>query len=59
VGVLLVTLAFGTIAGSTTTARWWQRNPKGLSAKAKLFWQSVVGLSAAAYLAYLAKTFRR
>jgi phospho-N-acetylmuramoyl-pentapeptide-transferase len=32
-----------------------QRNPKGLSAKAKFFWQSVIGLSAAAYLAYLAQ----
>ncbi|HZN86129.1 MAG TPA: phospho-N-acetylmuramoyl-pentapeptide-transferase, partial [Burkholderiales bacterium] len=31
------------------------RNPKGLSAKAKLFWQSLIGLAAACYLGYLSQ----
>src|SRR5467141_1914764 len=53
--VLLVTLAFGTIGWIDDYRKVVQRNPKGLSAKAKFFWQSVVGLSAAAYLAYLAQ----
>src|SRR5467141_5000931 len=53
--VLLVTLAFGTIGWIDDYRKVVQRNPKGLSAKAKFFWQSVIGLSAAAYLAYLAQ----
>src|SRR3979490_1562390 len=53
--VLLVTLAFGTIGWIDDYRKVVQRNPKGLSGKAKFFWQSVVGLSAAAYLAYLAQ----
>src|SRR6266478_7633737 len=53
--VLLVTLAFGTIGWIDDYRKVVQRNPKGLSAKANYFWQSVVGLSAAAYLAYLAQ----
>src|SRR5438445_13202712 len=52
--VLLVTLAFGTIGWIDDYRKVVQRNPKGLSAKAKFFWQSGIGLSAAAYLAYLA-----
>src|SRR5205807_1655441 len=53
--VLLVTLAFGTIGWIDDYRKVVQRNPKGLSAKAKFFWQSVIGLSAAAYLAHLAQ----
>src|SRR5256886_10192467 len=53
--VLLVTLAFGTIGWIDDYRKVVQHNPKGLSAKAKFFWQSVIGLSAAAYLAYLAQ----
>ena len=53
--VLLVTLAFGTIGWIDDYRKVVQHNPKGLSARAKFFWQSVIGLSAAAYLAYLAQ----
>ncbi len=44
--VLLVTLAFGTIGWIDDYRKVVQHNPKGLSAKAKFFWQSVIGLSA-------------
>ncbi|HLE66018.1 MAG TPA: phospho-N-acetylmuramoyl-pentapeptide-transferase [Burkholderiales bacterium] len=54
---LLVTLAFGTIGWIDDYRKVVQRNPKGLSAKAKFFWQSMIGLAAAAYLAYLAQTY--
>src|SRR5258706_2025038 len=52
--VLLVTLAFGIVGWIDDYRKVVHRNPKGLSAKAKLFWQSLIGLSAALYLAYLA-----
>jgi phospho-N-acetylmuramoyl-pentapeptide-transferase len=32
------------------------RNPKGLSARSKFFWQSLFGLGAAAYLGWMAQT---
>ena len=54
--VLLVTLAFGSIGWIDDYRKVVHRNPKGLSAKAKFFWQSVVGLSAAIYLAYLSQS---
>jgi phospho-N-acetylmuramoyl-pentapeptide-transferase len=54
--VLLVTLAFGTIGWIDDYRKVVHRNPKGLSAKAKFFWQSVIGLAAAGYLAYLAQS---
>src|SRR5216110_2901478 len=54
--VLLVTLAFGTVGWVDDYRKVVHRNPKGLSAKAKFFWQSVIGLSAALYLGYLAQS---
>ena len=54
--VLLVTLAFGTIGWIDDYRKVVHRNPKGLSAKAKFFWQAVIGLAAACYLAYLAQS---
>ena len=45
--VLLVTLGFGTIGWIDDYRKVVHRNPKGLSAKAKFFWQSVIGLAAA------------
>ena len=54
--VLLVTLAFGTVGWIDDYRKVVHRNPKGLSAKAKFFWQSVIGLAAAGYLAWLAQT---
>lgn len=50
--VLLVTLAFGAIGWVDDYRKIVHRNPKGLSARAKFFWQSVFGLAAAAYLAW-------
>src|ERR1700704_2149828 len=53
--VLFVTLAFGIIGWVDDYRKVVHRNPKGLSARAKLFWQSLVGLAAACYLALLAQ----
>jgi phospho-N-acetylmuramoyl-pentapeptide-transferase len=53
--VLLVTLAFGIVGWIDDYRKVVHRNPKGLSAKAKLFWQSLIGLAAACYLALLAQ----
>ena len=54
--VLLVTLGFGTIGWIDDYRKVVQRNPKGLSARAKFFWQSVIGLAAAVYLAAIAQS---
>ena len=54
--VLLVTLAFGIVGWVDDYRKVVHRNPKGLSPKAKLLCQSVIGLIAAGYLAYLAQT---
>ncbi len=50
--VLLVTLGFGWIGWVDDYRKVVHRNPKGMSAKEKYFWQSVVGLAAAFYLAF-------
>ena len=50
--VLLVTLSFGAIGWVDDYRKVVHRNPKGLSAKVKMFWQSIVGLIAAFYIAY-------
>ncbi|HKY02585.1 MAG TPA: phospho-N-acetylmuramoyl-pentapeptide-transferase [Burkholderiales bacterium] len=50
--VLLVTLGFGAIGWVDDYRKVVHRNPKGLSAKAKYFWQSVLGGFAAVYLAF-------
>jgi phospho-N-acetylmuramoyl-pentapeptide-transferase len=50
--VLLVTFGFGAIGWVDDYRKVVRRNPKGLSAKAKFFWQSVLGLVAAVYLAF-------
>ena len=50
--VLVVTLGFGAIGWVDDWRTVVQRNPKGLSAREKYFWQSVVGLIAAVYLAF-------
>jgi phospho-N-acetylmuramoyl-pentapeptide-transferase len=54
--VLLVTLAFGAIGWVDDYRKVVHRNPKGLPAKAKFFWQSMIGLSAAVYLAFLSQS---
>jgi len=48
--VLLVTLAFGAIGWVDDYRKVVERNPKGLSAKAKYFWQSLVAIVVALYL---------
>jgi len=53
--VLLVTLAFGAIGWIDDYRKVVRRDPKGLSAGAKFFWQSVVGIAAAGYLAWIAQ----
>ena len=53
--VLLTTLGFGLVGWVDDYRKVVHRNPKGLSAKAKYFWQSLIGLATALYLAYSAQ----
>ncbi len=53
--VLLVTMAFGAVGWIDDYRKVVHRNPKGLSARAKFFWQSMIGLGAAFALAWLAR----
>ncbi|MET0218131.1 MAG: phospho-N-acetylmuramoyl-pentapeptide-transferase [Burkholderiales bacterium] len=53
--VLVVTLGFGAVGWVDDYRKVVHRNPKGLSARAKFFWQSVIGLSAALFLAFSTK----
>ena len=50
--VLAVTIGFGLIGWVDDYRKVVHRNPKGLPARAKLFWQSLIGLTAAVYLAF-------
>ncbi|MSQ51320.1 MAG: phospho-N-acetylmuramoyl-pentapeptide-transferase [Betaproteobacteria bacterium] len=50
--VLVVTFCFGAIGWVDDYRKVVHRNPKGLSAGAKFFWQSLIGLIAAIYLAF-------
>jgi phospho-N-acetylmuramoyl-pentapeptide-transferase len=50
--VIVVTLGFGAVGWVDDYRKVVHRNPKGLPARWKYFWQSVVGLSAALFLAY-------
>jgi phospho-N-acetylmuramoyl-pentapeptide-transferase len=50
--VLFVTLGFGLVGWIDDYRKVVYKNPDGLSAKAKFFWQSVVGVIAAFYLAF-------
>jgi phospho-N-acetylmuramoyl-pentapeptide-transferase len=52
---LLTTLGFGAIGWVDDWRKVVHRNPKGLSARAKMFWQSVIAVSAVTLLAYSAK----
>ena len=53
--VLLVTLAFGAIGWTDDYRKVFRKDSKGLSAKWKYFWQSVIGLVAAFWLYYSAE----
>ncbi|MCB5188588.1 phospho-N-acetylmuramoyl-pentapeptide-transferase [Methylobacillus caricis] len=52
--VLFTTLGFGVIGWIDDWRKVVYRNPKGLSAKAKYFWQSLIGISVAVYLFHTA-----
>ncbi len=52
--VLATTMGFGAIGWVDDWRKVVHRNPKGLSAKAKYFWQSLVGVSVAVFLAMTA-----
>jgi len=54
--VLLTTLAFGAIGLLDDYRKLVLRDPKGLPARWKYFWQTVAGLSAALYLYFSATT---
>jgi phospho-N-acetylmuramoyl-pentapeptide-transferase len=54
--VLLVTLAFGLIGWIDDYRKLVLKNSKGLPARSKYFWQSVVGLSAALVLFFAAQS---
>jgi phospho-N-acetylmuramoyl-pentapeptide-transferase len=49
--VLVVSLGFGLIGWVDDYRKVVQRNPKGISARTKFFWQSVIGFAAALFLA--------
>jgi phospho-N-acetylmuramoyl-pentapeptide-transferase len=48
--VLLTTIGFGAIGWVDDYRKVVHRNPKGLSAKAKMFWQSIIALIVGGYL---------
>jgi len=50
--VLVVTFGFGAIGWIDDYRKVVKNNPKGLSPRAKFFWQSLIGLAAATYLAF-------
>jgi phospho-N-acetylmuramoyl-pentapeptide-transferase len=50
--VLLVTLGFGAVGWVDDWRKVVYKNPKGLSARAKLGWQSAIALIAAVYMAF-------
>src|SRR3954449_4645378 len=50
--VIVVTLGFGAIGWVDDYRKVVHRNPKGLSARTKFLWQSVLGFAAAVFLAY-------
>jgi phospho-N-acetylmuramoyl-pentapeptide-transferase len=52
--VLIVTLLFGAIGWVDDYRKIFEKNPKGLAARWKYFWQSMVGLSASILLYYTA-----
>ena len=53
--VLLITAGFGAVGWVDDYRKVVHRNPKGLSARAKFFWQSLIALVAVAFIAYSIK----
>lgn len=54
--VLAVTLLFGVVGGVDDYRKLILKNSKGLSARQKFLWQSLIGVAAASYLYYSAVT---
>ncbi len=54
--LLIVTLGFGAIGWYDDWRKVVYRDPKGLASRWKYFWQSVIGLAVAVYLAWSANT---
>ena len=54
--VLIVTIGFGDVGWVDDYRKVVHRDPKGMSAKEKYFWQSVIGVGAAVYLAFAIPT---
>jgi phospho-N-acetylmuramoyl-pentapeptide-transferase len=50
--VMLVTLGFGAIGWVDDWRKVVNKNPEGMRSREKYFWQSVIGLTAAIYLAF-------
>ncbi|HVL77259.1 MAG TPA: phospho-N-acetylmuramoyl-pentapeptide-transferase [Noviherbaspirillum sp.] len=50
--VMLVTLGFGAIGWVDDYRKVVYKNPEGMSSREKFFWQSLIGLIAAVYLAF-------
>ncbi|MFM2399001.1 MAG: hypothetical protein RL341_1158 [Pseudomonadota bacterium] len=50
--VMIVTFGFGWIGWVDDYRKVVHKNPKGMSAKEKYFWQTLIGLAAAIYLAF-------
>jgi phospho-N-acetylmuramoyl-pentapeptide-transferase len=50
--VMLVTIGFGAIGWIDDWRKVVQKNPEGMRSREKYFWQSVIGLVAALYLAF-------
>ena len=50
--VLMVTLGFGAVGWIDDYRKVVHKNPKGMSARDKFFWQSLIGGVAAVYLAF-------
>jgi phospho-N-acetylmuramoyl-pentapeptide-transferase len=50
--VLIVTLGFGAVGWVDDWRKVVYRNPDGLSARSKFFWQSLIGIVAAIYIAF-------
>src|SRR3954468_2746443 len=50
--VMVVTIGFGAIGWVDDWRKVVQKNPEGMSSKEKYFWQSMIGLIAALYLAF-------
>jgi phospho-N-acetylmuramoyl-pentapeptide-transferase len=54
--VLIVTLGFGWVGWEDDFRKVAKKDPKGMPAKEKYFWQSVIGLAAALYLGFAVAT---